>query len=194
MREYLDSLLVLLKSIPKSVLYVATVIALLLFIIFAATSCKQDPKPPVTDVISAKQELTADVAKNAINEVSAKKVTTKEAANIVTRIEYVTKHEEPTVSYVVTTASEEKKAKKKIEDLAASEKRDVLIPKEKDDGKRIEYYGITMERKNALGVYADLDSDGSAGAYYRRERVTIAVGEKYKGGITSRVSYDLVKF
>ena len=194
MREYKDRLESLVRSIPRPALYLAVVIALLAFIVFAAKGCSQEPKPLITEVIPANQELTADTAKNAINEVSTKKVSTKEAANIVTRIEYVTKHAEPTVSYVVRNTTEETKAKKKIEDLAASEKRDVVIPKEKDEGKKIEYYGITMERKNAIGIYADLDSDGSAGAYYRRERVTVAVGEKYKGGITSRVSYDVVKF
>lgn len=193
-KENREEAVSIIARVPKSVWYCLAAAALFFVLVFASTSCKSPDKPPVTEIISANKDLNESNVKNAINEVSPKKVTTEESRQIVTRIEHVVRTEEPTLEYKVKTPAEEVKAKKKVEETATNEKRDVVIGKEKDDGKTIQYYGITMERRNALGLYADLDSDGSIGAYYRRDRTTIAVGEKYNGGITARISQDIVKW
>lgn len=57
------------------------------------------------------------------------------------------------------------------------------------------YYGIHYEKKTAIGVYADVDKDGSIGLSVRHDRAEIDVGKKYKSGsITARVSYEVLRF
>lgn len=59
----------------------------------------------------------------------------------------------------------------------------------------MQYTAVTLDKKNAIGVYADLDKDGSYGAYYRQNRTTVSVGKKYNGGgVTSRVMQDVVRW
>lgn len=59
----------------------------------------------------------------------------------------------------------------------------------------MQYTGVTLDKKQALGVYTDIDKSGSMGVYYRNDRTTLAVGKKFEdGGITARVSQDIIRW
>jgi hypothetical protein len=91
------------------------------------------------------------------------------------------------------TEDPDKEVKKELKDRKDLPVPDAIV--KKDEGKVIKYYGINEEDKHAIGVYTDLSKNGSWGVYYRDDRATLAVGQKYLDkSLDVRVMYDVIRW
>lgn len=155
------------------------------------------------------KDRTEQSVKNAIKESTGTTLTQSESRDLVKKMDQAWSKPPQYESEV----SSETEADVKAKELAKKDKADtVLKEKEKTqevsngvvDGKPVQnitekttmkYTAVTLDKKNAIGVYSDLDRQGSAGVYYRVDRLTIAVGKKYNdSSIASRLSYDIVQW
>jgi hypothetical protein len=98
------------------------------------------------------------------------------------------------------TVSNKEEADKVIKQVAKNDKADVVIKEEKPsatepDKTDLYYYGIHMEKKHGIGVYTDVNSDGSFGIHIRNDKLIVQVGQKYKDKqIVGRVAYELYQW
>lgn len=151
---------------------------------------------PYVGVDTVKTGLAAD--KITVNNI--------EAAHITDKIESAVKKGNPEyAAYVGTEAQGDAVIAKvsKADKADAVLKEKVVIPGTAatstspavDSKTEIQYYGIHMEKKTAIGIYADVDTSGSAGIHIRREKVVVEVGKKYKDqSVTGRVAWEVAQF
>ena len=181
---------------------VALVVAFAAFMFYNSYS-----KPPIADLPSR----TVPAVKEAIHESTGKWLGESDTKELVNKMNKAWSRaplyeaEVPSESY----------ADNKAQELAKRDKADTVLKERKQTQETsttfdpklgtnktvttnktiMQYTAVTLDKKNAIGVYADLDKDGSYGAYYRANRTTVSVGKKYNGGgVTSRVMQDVVQW
>lgn len=196
------------------------IVAIILVVVFIALGIESaykkvnnyiNPPIPVADIAAntpiekiPDKELAQDVNSGLKAAGSDKSITVADAKELKDKIYDRITNTKPDETYVIPPATnavqvasnavKEKKIESQIKDEAKAKGADEVLKQPLDNGKTINYYGVTIDKKIAYGAYADIDKDGSAGIYYRNAPVTVAVGQKYEGkGLTSRIMYDLIR-
>lgn len=185
----------------RVLVYIAAVIVLLLAI-FGVYPYNKGTVPEIVPV----EKVDIANVKTGLN-ATGFKVSNQEAGAIVDKIEHQVATKAPDFK---TTVNDEKTADSIIKQVAKNDKADVVIKEEKDKPatnnnanstntgstqKDIYYYGIHMEKHNAIGVYTDLYKEGSYGIHARRDKTVVEVGRAYNGGdIRARVAYEALQF
>ena len=188
----------------KYLIYAAVALLLIVLATVGLYACSVDRTPAIVPV----QKVDIPNVKAAFDS-QGFNLTNKEVGAVVDKIEdRVARYP----SDFKATVPDEKTADKVIAQVAKKDKADMVIKEEKDkpgntgqssatgtagttgDSKDIYYYGIHMEKKTGIGMYADLDKEGSMGLHLRREKLIVEVGQKYVDkSITARVAYELIQ-
>lgn len=152
---------------------------------------KSQQEPQIVKV----EKVTNDTVKTALA-TAGFKLNNADTGRVVDKIEYRVAYTKPDFK---ATVANEAKADEVIKQVAKKDKADVVVKEEKPnkvntEQKDLYYYGIHMEKKTGIGMYADAARDGSYGLHVRKDRLVVQVGQKYADkSVTGRVAYELIQ-
>lgn len=168
---------------------VILIIGVAILISISFVSCYRNAGTP--EIVTVEKVDVANV-KTALDSAGFK-TNNQQAGAIADKIDKQVSTSKP--DFKATVANKEE-ADKVIKQVAKNDKADVVIKEEKPnatepDKTDVYYYGIHMEKKHGIGVYTDVNSDGSFGIHIRNDKLIVQVGQKYKDKqLVGRVAYE----